>query len=87
MKRALGAVTTWDTFKKMTEGNGEAAAEAFEPPSHVHIAPHVQEAAEESVHVEHHHLAHSHESAHGHEATNGVVEGAKDNGPEQHVKK
>lgn len=28
MKRALGAVTTWDTFKKMTEGqNGESVEE------------------------------------------------------------
>jgi len=47
MKRALGAVTTWDTFQKMTEGDADAAAESVAPTSmpHVHVAPHVHEAA------------------------------------------
>ena len=46
MKRALGAVTTWDTFKKMTEGHhGDAEQADFEAPAHVHVAPHVREAA------------------------------------------
>ncbi|KAK0287378.1 alpha,alpha-trehalase nth1 [Friedmanniomyces endolithicus] len=45
MKRALGAVTTWDTFKKMTEGHGDAEHADFEAPTHVHVSPHVQETA------------------------------------------
>lgn len=45
MKRALGAVTSWDTFKKMTEGD-HSGHEHFETPSGVHIAPHVHAAAQ-----------------------------------------
>ncbi|KAI7153053.1 Neutral [Hortaea werneckii] len=45
MKRALGAVTPWDTFRKMTEGDHSALHSHFEPPSGVHIAPHVHQAA------------------------------------------
>lgn len=65
MKRALGAVTPWDTFKKMTEGNHAAAAAAFEAPPGVHVAPHVQEAAEAAQQpngeVKHRGLPHSRE--------------------------
>ncbi|KAK4539450.1 hypothetical protein LTR36_010927 [Oleoguttula mirabilis] len=43
MKRALGAVTSWDTFKKMTEGGEEHAIP--EPLLFVHVAPHVHAAA------------------------------------------
>ncbi|KAK3678894.1 alpha,alpha-trehalase nth1 [Recurvomyces mirabilis] len=44
MKRALGAVTPWDTFRAMTQGDPVAAREAFEAPTSVHVAQHVQEA-------------------------------------------
>ncbi|KAK5105844.1 hypothetical protein LTR62_001974 [Meristemomyces frigidus] len=50
MKRALGAVTTWDTFKKMTQGDAVAAKKAFEPPTSVHVAQHVQDAMHEVQH-------------------------------------
>ena len=79
MKRALGAVTTWDTFKKMTEGNAAAAKEAFEPPKSVHVAPHVQEAvghdakqkATEGGNGHLQHLPHSKEDEHAHQAVFG----------------
>jgi len=44
MKRALGAVTPWDTFRAMTQGDPKAAREAFEPPTSVHVAKHVEDA-------------------------------------------
>ncbi|KAK3069340.1 alpha,alpha-trehalase nth1 [Teratosphaeriaceae sp. CCFEE 6253] len=83
MKRALGAVTPWDTFKAMTERNPHAKSHAFEPPTHVHVAPHVQEAAGHVGHAagkprgEAHSsalpeaLPHSHESSHAHGAVFG----------------
>lgn len=39
MKRALGAVTTWDTFKKMTEGEYETEPLLDEPKAE-HIIDH-----------------------------------------------
>jgi len=48
MKRALGAVTTWDTFKKMTEGDGSAAEEITLGAQHnVHVAQHVHDAVKD----------------------------------------
>lgn len=35
MKRALGAVTTWDTFQRMTEGEVEQLIESKPAPSGV----------------------------------------------------
>ncbi|EME46346.1 glycoside hydrolase family 37 protein [Dothistroma septosporum NZE10] len=42
MKRALGAVTTWDTFKKMTEGedSGDILLDPKHPASQHHAAEH-----------------------------------------------
>ena len=69
MKRALGAVTTWDTFKKMTEAATadeaarilKKAAEQDKTTGKLHIAEHVHHAA----------LAHSHEDEVGHKAMHG----------------
>lgn len=94
MKRALGAVTTWDTFKKMTEGDVDAANEALEEPQSVHVAPHVQEAAGQSAppgvyagppqESQHHNapLRHSHESEHAHRAVYGQADGHAHQGPD-----
>jgi len=70
MKRALGAVTTWDTFQKMTEGDAGAASEIVAPSTHVHVAPHVHEAAN----VHHESLPHSRESQVAHKAVHGGEE-------------
>ncbi|KAH9835953.1 Neutral trehalase [Teratosphaeria destructans] len=65
MKRALGAVTSWDTFKKMTEGDPDATQEAAEAPTTVHIAKHVHDTAASSGQHNGHHqsdkLPHSHD--------------------------
>ena len=57
MKRALGAVTTWDTFKKMTEGEYEE-----EPQLHHHDAAPV---------TEHHPAPIQYAEPHKHAVTNG----------------
>ena len=52
MKRALGAVTTWDTFRKMTEGDTSAVEDMVRGAAgaggegKVHVAAHVQEAVQ-----------------------------------------
>ena len=52
MKRALGAVTTWDTFKKMTAAANADEAARIQAQAQVHegdagkvkVAPHVHQA-------------------------------------------
>lgn len=80
MKRALGAVTTWDTFKKMTEAASSEEAARIQRKAHeeeagkVKVAPHVHAAA----------LPHSHEdwtanvAIHGSEAKNAEHHGPGD---------
>ena len=85
MKRALGAVTTWDTFKRMTEGN--TGAHDFPNPvaTSVHVAPHVREAARQTtpeIHGSNYKehatgLPHSHESAKAHHTAHGSTEQVK----------
>lgn len=60
MRRALGAVTTWDTFREKTKDHTPSTAHnvQFNEPEVLHIAPHVHEAAG----VHHESLAHSKES-------------------------
>ncbi|KAK3646302.1 alpha,alpha-trehalase nth1 [Elasticomyces elasticus] len=77
MKRALGAVTPWDTFQRMVQGDPLAAQEAFEPPMHVHVAAHVQEAAKlKHDEIFHDARAHAHEhDGNGHEHNGHPVPG------------
>ena len=69
MKRALGAVTTWDTFKKMTEAaDAEEAAHILSK-----ATEHDEDAGKLRVaeHVHHAALPHSHEDEVGHKALHG----------------
>ena len=80
MKRALGAVTTWDTFKKMTEaGNAHEAAHILDQAREhdkdadkVHVAEHVRHAA----------LPHSHVDETGHKAVHGTEERKEHQAPD-----
>lgn len=67
MKRALGAVTSWDTFKKMTEGGDDLPAVLPEPAA-VHVSTHVHDTANGIGNGPHHPKdpPHSHHS-HGHQ--------------------
>ena len=79
MKRALGAVTTWDTFKKMTEAaDAEEAADVLKKANEhdksvgkVHVAEHVRYTA----------LPHSHEDQVAHKAMHGSEERKEHHGP------
>ncbi|KAK3686947.1 alpha,alpha-trehalase nth1 [Vermiconidia calcicola] len=79
MKRALGAVTTWDTFKKMTEAaDAEEAADVLKKANEhdksagkVHVAEHVRHTA----------LTHSHEDQTAHKAMHGSEERKEHHGP------
>ena len=80
MKRALGAVTTWDTFKKVTE-----AADAEEVAHILNKATeHDKDAGKLNVaeHVHHTALPHSHEDEIGHKATHGSEERKEHKAPE-----
>ena len=77
MRRALGAVTPWDTFKQMTDAQdaGEVLNKATEHDSNagkVHVTEHVHRAA----------LPHSHEDQVGHKAMHGSDERKEHKSPE-----
>ena len=78
MKRALGAVTQWDTFKQMTEGDVDAAISSVDAPTSVHVSQHVHDVAN----IHHTELPHSHEGAH---QTDGDAQHAHDVANSQHM--
>jgi hypothetical protein len=81
MKRALGALTTWDTFKRMTEAATPGQAQA--------IADEARERERETEqihaaeHIHHTTLPHSHEDEQGHKATHGTDERKEHKTPEE----
>ncbi len=81
MKRALGAVTTWDTFQKMTQHASPAEmADVLEKATihhneenNVHMTEHIHRAATA--------LPHSHEDHSGHKAVHGDAQRKEHHGP------
>ncbi|KAK5168161.1 alpha,alpha-trehalase nth1 [Saxophila tyrrhenica] len=86
MKRALGAVTEWDDFKRMTEASSAKEAAQILEHAHmndkgagqVHVAEHVHLAA---AGVSSPKLPHNHQDESGHKATHGAAERKEHHGP------
>ena len=81
MKRCLGALTTWDTFKRMTEAPTALQAQAIAD------AARDRERKSEQIHpaeyIHHTTLPHSHEDEQGHKATHGTDERKEHKAPEE----
>lgn len=82
MKRALGSVAGWDTFKKMTEAaNAEEANKIlYKAQKHAEHGERVDDV--KVAHNTHEALPHSHEDAVAHKATHGNEERKEHKAPE-----